>query len=136
MLRTLEPEIRVENKNAEADFKNPCSYKVKSVYVIIRLGFAKCQKPHLAHLHATDGRCIRSSLFFLDFKTWVSSFFYPLNFPFIFKRRLMRKCRRETKRKGEEKKTCDKAERERTKEWNEEMEKKRNKAKKNSLTGW
>ena len=32
MLRTLEPEIRVENKNAEADFKNPCSYKMKSVY--------------------------------------------------------------------------------------------------------
>ena len=32
MLRTLEPEIRVENKNAEADFKNPCSYEMKSVY--------------------------------------------------------------------------------------------------------
>ena len=33
MLRTLEPQKGVENKNAEADFKNPCSYKMKSVYV-------------------------------------------------------------------------------------------------------
>ena len=32
MLRTLEPQNRAKNKNAEADFKNPCSYKVKSVY--------------------------------------------------------------------------------------------------------
>ena len=35
MLRTLEPEIRAKNKNAEADFKNPCSYKMKSVYLIL-----------------------------------------------------------------------------------------------------
>ena len=34
MLRMLEPQKRAENKNAEADFKNPCSYKVKSVYHI------------------------------------------------------------------------------------------------------
>ena len=33
MLRTLEPQKGVENKNAEADFKNPCSYKMKSVYL-------------------------------------------------------------------------------------------------------
>ena len=33
MLRTLEPQKGAENKNAEADFKNPCSYKMKSVYV-------------------------------------------------------------------------------------------------------
>ena len=32
MLRTLEPQNRAKNKNAEADFKNPCSYKMKSVY--------------------------------------------------------------------------------------------------------
>ena len=32
MLRTLEPEIRAKNKNTEADLKNPCSYKMKSVY--------------------------------------------------------------------------------------------------------
>ena len=31
MLRTLEPQKGAENKNAEADFKNPCSYKMKSV---------------------------------------------------------------------------------------------------------
>ena len=31
MLRTLEPQKGVENKNAEADIKNPCSYKMKSV---------------------------------------------------------------------------------------------------------
>ena len=36
MLRTLEPQKGAENKNAEADFKNPCSYKMKSVYWIIR----------------------------------------------------------------------------------------------------
>ena len=34
MLRTLEPQKGAENKNAEADFKNPCSYKMKSVYCI------------------------------------------------------------------------------------------------------
>ena len=28
----FEPENKVKNKNAEADFKNPCSYKMKSVY--------------------------------------------------------------------------------------------------------
>ena len=33
MLRTLKPQKVAENKNAEADFKNPCSYKMKSVYV-------------------------------------------------------------------------------------------------------
>ena len=33
MLRTLEPQNRVRNKNAEAHFKNPCSYKMKSVYM-------------------------------------------------------------------------------------------------------
>ena len=33
MLRTLEPQKGAENKNAEADFKNPCSYKMKSVYL-------------------------------------------------------------------------------------------------------
>ena len=31
MLRTLEPQKGVENKNPEPDFKNPCSYKMKSV---------------------------------------------------------------------------------------------------------
>ena len=31
MLRTLEPQKEAENKNAEADFKNPCSYKMESV---------------------------------------------------------------------------------------------------------
>ena len=30
ILRTLEPHNKVKNKNA--DFKNPCSYKMKSVY--------------------------------------------------------------------------------------------------------
>ena len=34
MLRTLEPQKEAENKNAEADFKNPCSYKMKSVYCV------------------------------------------------------------------------------------------------------
>ena len=34
MLRTLEPQKGAENKNAEADIKNPCSYKTKSVYVV------------------------------------------------------------------------------------------------------
>ena len=33
MLRTLERQKGAENKYAEADFKNPCSYKMKSVYV-------------------------------------------------------------------------------------------------------
>ena len=33
MLRTLEPQKGAENKNAEADFKNSCSYKMKSVYL-------------------------------------------------------------------------------------------------------
>ena len=32
MLRMFEFQKRAENKNAEADFKNPCSYKMKSVY--------------------------------------------------------------------------------------------------------
>ena len=32
MLRTFEPQNRAKNKNAEADFKNPCSYIMKSVY--------------------------------------------------------------------------------------------------------
>ena len=32
MLRTLEPKNRAKNKNAEAHFKNLCSYKMKSVY--------------------------------------------------------------------------------------------------------
>ena len=35
MLRTIEPQKGAENKNAEADFKNPCSYKMKSVYYSI-----------------------------------------------------------------------------------------------------
>ena len=37
MLRTLEPQNRVKNKNAEAHFKNPCSYKMKSVYLFSHL---------------------------------------------------------------------------------------------------
>ena len=45
MLRTLEPEIRVENKNAEADFKNPCSYKMKSVYVLCAMLYARRCRP-------------------------------------------------------------------------------------------
>ena len=36
MLRTLEPQSRVKNKNAEAHFKNTCSYKMKSVYSLCR----------------------------------------------------------------------------------------------------
>jgi len=32
MLKTLEPQKEAGSKNAEADFKNPCSYKMKSVY--------------------------------------------------------------------------------------------------------
>ena len=32
MLKTLEPQKEAENENAEGDFKNPCSYKMKSVY--------------------------------------------------------------------------------------------------------
>ena len=32
MLETLEPQKGAKNKNAEANFKNPCSYKMKSVY--------------------------------------------------------------------------------------------------------
>ena len=36
MLRTLEPQKGAENKNAEADFNNPCSYKMKSVYLFVR----------------------------------------------------------------------------------------------------
>ena len=35
MLRTLKPQKRAENKNAEADFKNTCSYKMKSVLMNI-----------------------------------------------------------------------------------------------------
>ena len=31
MLRTLEPQNRVKNKNAEAFLRNPCSYRMKSV---------------------------------------------------------------------------------------------------------
>ena len=32
MLKMLEPQNKEpENKNAEADFENPCSYKMKSV---------------------------------------------------------------------------------------------------------
>ena len=37
MLRSLEPQKGAENKNAEADFKNLCSYKMKRVYVDNRL---------------------------------------------------------------------------------------------------
>ena len=37
MLRTLEPQKGAENKNAEADFKNPGSYKMKSVYYILQI---------------------------------------------------------------------------------------------------
>ena len=33
MLRTLEPENRAKNKNAEAHLKKQCSYKMKSVYL-------------------------------------------------------------------------------------------------------
>ena len=33
MLGTFEPQNRAKNKNAEAHFKNPCSYKMKSVYM-------------------------------------------------------------------------------------------------------
>ena len=32
MLRTVEPQNGAKNKNAEAHFRNPCSYKMKSVY--------------------------------------------------------------------------------------------------------
>ena len=32
MLKMLEPQNRARNKNVEALFKNPCSYKIKSVY--------------------------------------------------------------------------------------------------------
>ena len=35
MLTTLEPQNMAKNKNAEAHFKNPCSYKMKSVYHVI-----------------------------------------------------------------------------------------------------
>ena len=45
MLRTLEPEIKVENKNAEADFKNPCSYKMKSVYLHVFYFFSSFHSP-------------------------------------------------------------------------------------------
>ena len=31
----LEPQRGAENKNAEADFKNSCSYKKKSVYFVL-----------------------------------------------------------------------------------------------------
>ena len=46
MLRMLEPQKEAENKNAEADFRNPCSYKMKSVYQVLlggamRLGFTE-----------------------------------------------------------------------------------------------
>ena len=34
MLRTLEPQNKVKNKNAEAHFKKQCSYKMKSVYFV------------------------------------------------------------------------------------------------------
>ena len=34
MLRTFEPQNRAKSKNAEAEFKNTCSYKMKSVYMI------------------------------------------------------------------------------------------------------
>ena len=36
MLRTFEPQKGAENKNAEADFKNPCSYRMKSVYYTVK----------------------------------------------------------------------------------------------------
>ena len=32
MLRTVEPQNGAKNKNAEAHFRNPCSFKMKSVY--------------------------------------------------------------------------------------------------------
>ena len=32
VLRTLEPQNKAKNKNAEAHFKKQCSYKMKSVY--------------------------------------------------------------------------------------------------------
>ena len=32
MLKTLEPQNKVKNKNTEAHFKKQCSYKMKSVY--------------------------------------------------------------------------------------------------------
>ena len=32
MLITVEPQNGAKNKNAEAHFRNPCSYKMKSVY--------------------------------------------------------------------------------------------------------
>ena len=41
MLRTLEPQKEAENKNAEADFKSPCSYKMKSVYTLHSLDVVK-----------------------------------------------------------------------------------------------
>ena len=41
MLRTLEPQKGAKNKNAEADFKNPCSYKMKSVYWKIKRKFSE-----------------------------------------------------------------------------------------------
>ena len=46
MLRTLEPKKGAENKNAEAYFKNPCSYKMKSVYT------PPSSSPHVYRFHA------------------------------------------------------------------------------------
>ena len=34
MLGTFEPQNRAKNKNAEAHYRNPCSCKMKSVYVL------------------------------------------------------------------------------------------------------
>ena len=36
MLRTLEPQNGAKNKNAEAHFRKPCSYKMKSVYITMK----------------------------------------------------------------------------------------------------
>ena len=47
MLRTLEPQKGAENKNAEADFKNPCSYKMKSVYQKCYIGDTLIAKANL-----------------------------------------------------------------------------------------
>ena len=49
MLRTLAPQKGVENKNAEADFKNPCSYKMKSVYLRYHHK-SVCYLPYLQNL--------------------------------------------------------------------------------------
>ena len=60
VLRTLEPQNKAKNKNAEAHFKKQCSYKMKSVYYVLlcrNKGGRRAAESVLRFTFGSDRRC-------------------------------------------------------------------------------